>query len=249
MRKISVVCMLTLLSTGGYSQAVSSLPTQIRASETMDKISNLNTGEVLYGIAQPEGKVIGDTYLNINWLRTTLLLYEKGTLLEGYPVRYDIALDELEIKGKNGVKVLRGDKVKSFVMIDSLIHGPQFFINAKEYKNDDGVRLKGFFRVLSDGSKPLFKKTNIKVREADYNVSFDVGSRDSKLLREYEYYTTDGDRLIKLPNSKKKLLIVFGDRAGEIEKFMKINDLNPNQESHLKAMFEHYNQLIQKSQS
>lgn len=249
MRKISVVCILALLSVTSYSQTDSALPTQIRAAQTMDNINELSSGEVLYGIPQPEGKVIGDTYLNTNWLQTTILLYEKDKLLEGYPVRYDIGLDELEIKGKKGVKVLGGNKVKSFVMIDSITQKPNYYINAKEFRNEDNVKLIGFFQVLADGSKPLFKKTSIKVKKGDYNVQFDVGSRDDKLLRKYDYFTTDGERVTELPSSNKKLFPFFGDKSKEIEEFVNTNKLSAKNEQHLQKIFEYYNQLIQKSQS
>lgn len=247
MYKISVVFILTLFSVKSFGQAQSALPTQIRASQTLDNISDLQTGELLYGIPQPEGKVIGDTYLNTNWLNSTIMLYEKEKLLEGYPLRYDIGLDELEIKGPKGVKVLRGDKVKSFVMLDSITQKPLYYINAKEFKNEDNVTLMGFFQVLSDGPKPLFKKTSIKVKKSDYNVQFDVGSRDEKLLRKYDYFTTDGVRVNEIPSSNKKLHLIFGDKSKEIEDFAKANNLNAKNEHHLKALFEHYNQLVQKS--
>ena len=155
MRKLCVVLFLfSLMAVKSYGQSASALPPVIRASETLDNINELASGEVLYGIPQPEGKLIGDTYLNTNWMKSALLLYEKDKLLEGFPVRYDIQLDELEIKGKNGVKVLRGDKVKSFILVDSLTNSPKYFVNSKEYKNEDGVPKIGFFQVLSDGAMP-----------------------------------------------------------------------------------------------
>ncbi len=247
MPKIAVVCIAVLFSVESYSQTVSALPNQIRASQTLDNINELTTGEVLYGIPQPEGKLIGDSYLYTNWLRGTIMLYEKDKLLEGYPLRYDVDLDELEIKGSRGVKVLRGDKVKSFVLIDSVTRNPQYFINAREFKNEENVTLMGFFQVVADGTKPLLKKTSITVKEGNYNVQFDVGSRDDKLLKKSKYFTSAGDRVMELPASNKKLLLLFDDQREDLAKFIKVNQLSAKNEHHLKAIFERYNSLVQQS--
>jgi len=245
MRQLWVALLLCLMAVKTNSQPVSALPNSIRVSQTLDNINELSTGEVLYGVPQPEGKVVGDTYLNTNWMMSTLLLYDREKLLKGFPVRYDIQLDELEIKGKSGVKVLRGDKVKSFVLIDSLTNGPLYYVNAGEFKNAENVALLGFFQVLADGPKPLFKKTSITIKRANYKVQFDVGSRDDKILKKYDYFTLQDNIVAELPSAKKKLLLFFGDHAAEVEKFIDVNSLSINKENHLKAIFEHYNSLVQ----
>lgn len=247
MRQLFVIaCLLCVITVKSYGQPVSALPNSIRASETLDNINELSSGEMLYGIPMPEGKVIGDTYLSTNWMKSTLLLYDQDKILKGYPVRYDIQLDELEIKGKDGVKVVKGDRVKSFSLVDSLLNRPKYFVNAKEYKNTDNITLSGFFQVLADGPLPLFKKTSIQIKEADYRVQFDVGSRDNKILKKDGYFTLEGKNVIELPSSKKKLLPFFGEKATEIDKFIKLNSLILSNEGHLKAVFEHYNALVQR---
>ena len=170
--KISILWFLLFaLISLGYTQSV--VPNNIRAANTLDRLvdlDGLSNADMLYGIPLPEGKVIGDTYLDVQWKAASILLYDKNKLIEGFPVRYDIHLNELEIKAKNGVKVLKGDKVKSFVWMDSLTNSPVYFVNAKEFQNEDNVTLSGFFQVLTDGALPLFKKTRVSFKKADYNI-------------------------------------------------------------------------------
>lgn len=227
-----------------YAQAV--VPNNIRAMSTLERLHDTDrlwNTDILYGIPLPEGKVIGDTYIDTNWRNGSILLYENEKLIEGYRVRYDIQSDELEVKAKNGIKVLKGTKIKSFVWADSITRAPAFFVNAKDFKTEDDVALTGFFQVLADGSFPLLKKTTIDIKKADYNIQFNVGSTDDKILKKTRFYAINKTQVIELPSSKKKLLLLFADDADAMEKFIKQNDLTTNKEEHLKLIFDHYNSL------
>jgi hypothetical protein len=228
-----------------YAQAV--VPPNIRATNTLDNLSDmtrLGNGDLIYGIPIDEGKVVGDTYLNTHWQYGNILLYEKEQLIEGFPVRYDIRLDELEVKARNGVKVLMGNKVRSFVWADSVTKVQSYYVNAGDFKDDDNVAYTGFFQVLSDGALPLFKKTVIDIKKADYNVQLNVGSHDDKILKKSDYYTMKDKQVVELPSGKKKLVAMFPDKSEEVEKFIRDSDLAVNREDHLRLIFEYYNSLV-----
>ncbi|MBA4053157.1 MAG: hypothetical protein C0490_00440 [Marivirga sp.] len=222
------------------------IPSNVRAVNTIERLTDSNglgTNEMMYGIPLPEGKVIGDTYLSPEWKRSAILLYEGNKLLEGYPVRYDIKADELDVKTQSGVKVLSGRNVKSFIWIDSVLSEPNYFINAKEYKLD-GVTLSGFFEVLVDGKSPLFKKMLVTIKKADYNVQLSIGSRDDKIIKNPEFYCAVGNKVTEIPAGKKKLLPMFNAVEGEMEKFIDENALSPKKEEDLVKIFTYYNALI-----
>lgn len=241
-----ILILFTLLP---FSKAVAQavVPENVRATNTLERLQDLDgvgLGDMLYGIPQPPGKVIGDTYLSTRWKQTSMLLYDNEKLLEGYPVRYDIHLDELEVKTRNGIKVLKGSRVKSFLWIDSLTSAPEYYVNAKDYKNEDNIPYTGFFQVLEDGTRPLLKKTLLDVRKADYNIQFNVGSHDDKILKKSQFYTVKDNQLIELPSSKKKLVSIFADKSEEMEKHIKENNLATNKADDLKLIFQHYNSLV-----
>ena len=88
-------------------------PANVRASNTLDRLKesrDLGSTDMLYGIPLPEGKTVGDTYLDTHWRNSSILLYEGEKLFEGFPIRYDIMADEVEVKSKKGIKVLKGIK-------------------------------------------------------------------------------------------------------------------------------------------
>jgi hypothetical protein len=229
------------------ANAQSVVPPNIRAINTIERLNDfdgMTNGDIMYGIPLPPGKVIGDSYLDTHWKKSTILLYEKDKLIQGFPSRYDIYLDELEINARNGIKVLKGDKIKSFVWFDSSTNVPSYFVNAKDFKNEDNVPLTGFFQVLSDGANPLLKKTDIHIRKATYNVALNVGSQDDKILKKDDFYLLKGSNVFEIPSSRKKLLPLFGDRAEVMEKFIKENSLSTTKEDDLKIIFNQYNSLV-----
>jgi hypothetical protein len=238
--------LLALLVIAQNSDAQSVVPSNIRATNTIDKLSDmrgLETGEMLFGIPLPEGKVIGDTYLDVQWKTGSIMLYDKDKLIERYPIRYDIHADELDIKTGKSVKVIAGNKIKSFSWIDSSYTVPIYFINAKDFKDEEGGSFSGFFEVLVDGTLPLLRKTDIVVKKADYNVQLNVGSTDDKILKKDIYYYLKDGKALEVPSSKKKLLALFGQHAEAVEKYIKENK-GATKQRDLVLAFDYYKKLV-----
>jgi hypothetical protein len=240
-RRYLIVTIIFFVTLKGFSQAV--MPENLRAANTVDRLGTFhgnNIPDLLYGIPFPPGKVIGDTYLSVEWKTSTILLYD-GKMIEGYPTRYDIHMDELELNAKNGIKVLAGNKVKSFVWIHEVTKEPGYFINAKEFKNGDNIPLRGFFQVLVDGTVPLFKRTIVSVKKADFNPVLNVGSHDDTILKKNELYYASKGQVFRTPSTKKKVLLLFGEKSADVEKFINKNALSITKEEDLVKMFEYYN--------
>ena len=234
---------LGVIATSASAQTV--VPPNIRASNTIEKLTDfrgLETGEMLFGIPLTEGKVIGDTYLDTKWKTGSIMLYDKEKLIDRYPIGYDIYTNELDIKAGQQVKVIAGNKIKSFSWIDSSYTEPVYFINACDFKNEEGTQFRGFFQVLVDGPLPLLCKTDIVVRKADYNVQMNVGSKDDKILKKEKYYYLKDGKALEVPGSKKKMLALFGEHAITIEKYIKENR-SSSKEDELLLAFDQYRKL------
>lgn len=242
---MAIILSFTFFAFHSSAQQGSTLAPNIRAANTIERLTDSNglgTNEMMFGIPLPEGKVIGDTYLNLEWRKAAILLYEGNRLIEGHSARYDIQTNELDIEASNGIKALSGTKVKSFVWLDSQTGKSAFFINAKEYHFNETV-LTGFFEVRVDGSNPLFKKVSLILKKADYNAALSTGSRDDKILKKIFYYYREGNQVMLLPNSKKKVLPIFKNNADKINAFINKNNLSVKQEDHLEQIFTYFNSL------
>jgi hypothetical protein len=234
---------LLISATVSLSQTATALPPNIRAINTLDRLldfDGINNYDILYGIPMNDRReVLGDTYLDAQWQKSTVLL-NNDKLLEGYLTRYDIRAKQLEIKSTWGIKILNANIVKSFLCIDSITKTPHYFINSSRFKDEKGSFTEGFFEVLSDGKIPLFKKTSIEIRRGNYRPELAVGTKDDQILKKAKYYYMKGQSIVAVP-SNKKLPEVFGARADEMKAFMKNNSISVKEELHLKALFDHYN--------
>jgi hypothetical protein len=240
MKKTQLFAIGILIAINVYSQ--NAIPTHIRAINLMQQVkAGVTTSDVFFEIPLPAGKVVGDTYLDTKWKSGSIMLFDSDKMVKGYPIRYDINTNEIEISSSTGVKVLFGKKVRSFMWLDSLTDAPHYFVNASAYAEDNAATLSGFFEVLVDGNFPLFKRTSLVVEKANYNPQLNAGSRDDKIIKQVDYFAASGNKVIPLPSSKKKFFALFGDRAGEIMNYSKQKAPRISREEDLKAIFSFHN--------
>lgn len=239
--KASILLLVVFMS-WGLSLAQTAIPSQLRAEYTFNALTDANglgNNEVLSGVPLPPGKVVGDNYLDAEWNRSRIMLYDKNKVIDGYPVRYNIKEQTLEIKSRGGVKVLEASRVKSLALIDSVSGKQRFFINGREYKQGNGV-LSGFLEVLSDGAMPLFKRTTIVEKDPNYIPAFDVGSRDTKILKKEVLFYSKQKDLLKV-GGKKSIIAAFGEHGDAVEQYIKQNRTDLNDERSLAGVFDYYN--------
>ncbi len=114
--------------------------------ERMGDIQQLSAGTVqTLPMAPPD--VVGNDVLN-TWFNQSTFLLNDSTLLEGLPARYYILRNEFDVKAPQGIRALKGDRVKSFIWRDSLTGKTQVFVNMKEYQGKDGTPGTGFMQIL-----------------------------------------------------------------------------------------------------
>lgn len=224
-----------LISTVSFGQWA--IPNQIKAANTLDQIADrdrLGVEDLLYG-APVEAEVSNDHHLDKKWNTAAILLYESEKLIEGYPVKYDVIGDALEIKARNGIKQLETRKIKSMVWLDSVTNQPCYFINGKEYTKN-GVAFSGFIEVLSDGQMPLLKKTNIWAKKSTYETEEEY----EMIYKTEQLYYSKGKEAYRV-GGKKNLLLAFGDAGGEVDTYIRINKLDVSKQKDLQKVFDYYN--------
>jgi hypothetical protein len=235
-----------LLTLGGFfslAQAQTVIPNNLRASISLQQMADANglrTVDLVYGIPLPPGRVIGDTYLNTQWMRSSFMMYNVDKTFENYKVRYDIRRNELEVKTPTQVKVVEGNRLKNFAVTDSLNSHTAFYANGKDFTLD-GKKQSGFYEVLEDGKLALLKKTEIEVKKADYNAALNIGSLDEKILKKDSYFVLKGTELQEV--RKKKFFAVFGDQAAVVQDYADKNKLSVGDPRQLELIVRHYNSL------
>lgn len=246
MRILTLLVVSAVCSLGTHAQPGTAIPENIRAAniiENLFDINGLSKFDNFYGIPLPPGKVVGNAYLHDDWKRSTFLLYDQDRMIEGYPARYAIDRDEFEIRTSSGIKVLKGTMVRSFVSVDSLSTTPRYYANGRSLRDSDGQPLSGFFEVLEEGTHTLLAKTDVVVKDPTYKEQFDMGHRDTRILKKTSYFYLFEGVVRELPPAKKKLIAVFGARGEGIEDFIRVNRLSLDDAAHLSALFAHANAI------
>lgn len=238
MKKIYVIlfCMVPAIA---FSQAI---PANVRTQFSMDRLVNTSFSagtNAIPGLEAPPGRVLGDTYLDRKWNMGSVMIADKNNLIEGYPMKYDIKGQNIEIKTPNSVRLLEVKKVGHVVWLDSLTRQPHFFVNAAKYK-DEGVPMIGLMEVLVDGKTSLFKKTILNVKQPTYVAALDVGTRDTQIYKKAAFYYNKGEEVIEI-KSKKKFIESLGDAGADMEKYIKDNRFDVKDDSDLIRIFEYYN--------
>ncbi len=211
--------------------------------ERMGSVSSVSS-PILPGLPFASPDVLGDPFLYSSLSTGTLLLYNNQVIKDAL-TKYDVLHDEFYFQTKQGMRVLPGNQVKSFIFLDSLTKRPTSYINAKEFKNETGTPFVGFFEIVYDGVFALLRKTEATIQQANYHVALNVGRMDHKVNKKTTLYYLKDNVCAVLP-APKKLTSVFGNSRPDIDRYIKINQLNLKDERHLKIVFEYFNQITDK---
>jgi hypothetical protein len=240
-----LILVLIVISLVIDAKAQWAIPPNMRAQNTLNRLSEpirgMSSADLLYGIPMEPGIVIGDNYLDKKWNTATILLYQSETMIEGYPVKYDVKNDLLEIQSRSGIKVLEVKKIKNLVWVDSITTQPHYFVNGAEYRYENS-KLLGLLEVIVDGDTPLLKRSELNTKKPTYNAALDVGSKDTKIYFKDVFLYARGKDLYMIKN-KEDVLKASGDHSAEVAAFIKENKINTNKQPGLKQVFEYLNKM------
>ncbi|GMQ27591.1 carboxypeptidase-like regulatory domain-containing protein [Algoriphagus confluentis] len=203
---------------------------------------NFIGGNMFYGIPPEPKEVVGNFYLDTKWNLASILLYREQQVLEGFRVRYNINSNMFELMEpeNNLVSVMPGLRIQNIVWMDSAYKVPRYFVNGMDFK-EDGAPISGFFEVLVEGKLPLMRRTKAIFKESNYNTALMVGNRNDEIIKRNVYYYLKGKDLYEVPKKRKDLFQIFGEQAGEMEKFTEDNLLNIKEKGSIFQLFTHYN--------
>src|SRR5688572_18378040 len=167
----------------------------VNATNAIDALTTLSVspGYLLYGISEGSGVIVGNAYLNEDWKKSTLKFVGNEKLFNIQQCKVNLYSNQIEVNYSNAIKAIDGAKVESFVL-DKDGTGEGYYQNASGYKID-GIAQIGFLEVLVKGKTPLLKKVKVTIKKPDYNIQLNVGSKDTRIVKEDIYYFAKGQAL------------------------------------------------------
>lgn len=179
----------------------------------------------------------GTYYYVKNWRVGTIKLFS-GEVIENYPLKYDMKMNQIDIKVDEEIKALSIGSVKEIAWTKS--NGDtELLKNARIYNKNE----HGLLSIINNGNTPLLKKTSLKIQESNYNAALDVGNQAKKYIKTEEYYTISNGNLKKTRKSKRSFNKLFSDKTNIVKTYVKQNNLSYKKDNDLAKIFEYYNSL------
>lgn len=212
------------------SMACTLINQELYAQEDVDSnelIGGLNNLWQYHSFTAGSEEVKGNPFLFEDW-DTKGFIYSKGNVFEVNKLNYNIYKEEIgALKEKESVFAYDTQYIDSVKIDDKRLHK----LNGK------------FYEALQIGSKAsLYKKYETRIVEGQFNPT-DGTTQKGRLVIMDDYYVISQGDLQKFKPSKGSIADLFGDQAGEMNKFMKANKLKYKNEKDLISIFESYNKL------
>jgi len=238
MKKL-IQLLITLLAYSHFLNA------QTGASNVTGKIeANWNPGGIVVTKKMEVGETKGTVFLNDDWYMGSIYLTSGGSI-ENYPLKFNLALDNMEIKTDDEIKVLSANFIESFTWYELETSQQVSYIPCKNYKYE-GHEFFGFFKVLYQDSTSLFSRAELAIKKGYYNQTHDAGTPEDEYLRKVSYFIAIGENVYNA-NSKKQVLHAVGDDGDQLKSFAKENKLNFGHEEDLAEIVKYYNSLSEGS--
>lgn len=251
-QKLLLLTLSGLLSLTTFSQN----PNNDLSNVTRDMINlggmriPANGNGTLFGLKGPKGTVVGDPYLDSAWHTGSIKLFQKigppgreGDSIANISLRLDLYANELEVQVNSGkeIRAVSVSQVRFFT-----IEGTErrVFMSTRQFRSEDN--LQGFVELVMAGQRgrlSLVEYTKLNIIKPTYNEALGTGNKDTKITKSNQYYVVKGNTLFHIGSSKKKLLEAMGDRADDVEKFIKTNDISLKSRADLAKVFAYYNSL------
>jgi len=230
--KKTISISVILLFIGFSTLIAQNLAVQRKVNQFTEYVDRFNTNEI-YDFSDPKSYE-GTPYHHAEYLLGSVYINNELSA-SNVALRYNVFADEFEYK-----ETLATDDSEATAIIKSsdiyVSIGNEFFVVIPD---------KGYFLVLYDGAnfsflKKLTKKYHMPKESTN---TYDKGTPPTFSDRHsYFIYSKEG-AIIEFPNSKKKILAVFGNSEKEIKQYCKENDINLKEEGDLKKVIMYLDKL------
>lgn len=163
--------------------------------------NRVGVGEQFITSPPYEKKLLGNPYLEEEWMKGKLKVKGGTEIFSLDKVKYNVAGDLFEIIVDDKVLNISGVNVEIFELIDD-IGGTRRFVKCVDYQFN-GTVLSGYFEILYEGEVILFQRAYPYIKRATYNQALMIGEKDDTIIiKEEFYYSEDASKVMLIKKSK-----------------------------------------------
>lgn len=163
-----------------------------------------------------------------------------GDTLKG-TVMYNMMQDIVLYKGADGHEVLYTPKnVLSYEIFDDEVHRYRDFYSLP-YPNQTGYKVPTFFELVSEGKLTVLCKESVEETASPYY--YDNTMRRRFLVFHY-FFLKDNGNLDEFSGRKEDLLDLMGNRAEDVNKYMRRENLQLQRRGDFEKIVAYYNSFF-----
>jgi hypothetical protein len=201
-----------------------------------------NPGMVLNELRLPAPGVVGTFYLTDTW-NTGNVHLGGNRVLKGFPLKYDLEHNLLEIKADSQVRVCPAGQLERFEWTDAVTGNRRVFLNGVPYTYPGGQRATGVLELLTDGGLQLLAQARTDVQPPTYTPAVDMGRREARVEVKEKLWVATQKALREWPARGDKNAVLFGAHAEKVMAFVKTNRLKFNRRDDAARIVAYYNSL------
>lgn len=193
-------------------------------------LTPLSAGAV--GFDNRYGGVHGSPLLFTEFQMGMIQFTKQDTFSTAFNLNLDLIKNSLLVRLRNGTwGEISATNIKA-LQFQNAPNQPAHWIVAseKEVEGVNSVRMK-FYGTLHEGQYRLLKSVEKTFKKADYQGAYNNGSTYDEFLTAESYWlSTPGKPFEKVKIKRKDMEKALSDRANQVEKILKDNKLNLNNE-------------------
>jgi hypothetical protein len=197
---------------------------------------------VMTEIKPPVREATGSTYINDNWLPGKINL-TNGQVIDDVLIRYDIEVDQIEVKIDGTLKGVSGKNIKSLTLLNLTTQSNELYISGNGLM-ENGNKQTGLFKVITDGAWSLLEKIEVNFVKPSYNPVLDVGEEEPQYVKSSALYIAQGPTIFKVSKKKKKFLESFNEQSDSVSAYMKKMKLSIKDTDDIKLIVEFLNKKV-----
>ncbi len=229
---VSVLCLL-----GAYHVAFSQAENTSAQKNATNFTRDVVPGTQIYTFDPGKGRMQGDPYLIDKWVSAEVKTQsdENSYLMDS--VKLNLLNDRLEIIENGKLKMMLGAEIKEIQLFRP--NRKLKAVNAKYYTYE-GTPLNSFLEVVEEGKVQLLKRIVMTIKEANYVLALNIGSRSDEIIREDKFYFAEEGELY-LVEGKKSVIKFFDAKSVDVRELIKKPEYWFRSEEGLQNLVRYYN--------
>jgi hypothetical protein len=169
------------------------------------------------------------------------LVTEHGDTLKG-SIQYNMQSDLIQIKHEGQLETFTARKVIFAEIFDSTIKEYRQFYSLPFALSDKQYKTPVFFELLAEGKMTLLARESLEYKTYS---AFNYYGTYTRLVLVHKYFLLDeSGAIIEFQGTKNDWLALMGNKAAEVQKFVKMNKLDFDDKKELTQIVTYYNSLF-----